>query len=1018
RGARMDDLYSATKGQVYQRSYQTGYNDAGWEIWPGNYSRFITQIDPENTSIGLFRIGGSITPDSPIYNRFARSFENSSGKNAMYFQLHEDLFDSTPETVTFIVTYLDKTNGSGWSLKYDAGDSELKEAYTITCNGSGTWKTQTVTVTDAVLNRNGPQEADFALINTDGKDDIFHMIQVEKGVASPIYKKSDDAFLQSISWPDIPDSLKSEEWNDLIIPGFKPEVFSYTIPLPYGFKQIPALTAKSQDNNAIFQTERATNLKGALDERTTSFTVTAENGMTKLTYKVIFEPENAISLNSQPFNAEPLFTRLVYREWFNNNYIEISNPGTDTIDLSNYLIAIGENKTPDQIIAETLTFDTRYKYYIPGCDYPISDSSSFISDIVEADPDVEARIEPNGSFVIGMIEREDLSDNIHIDDCDIIFNKDLYFETDVKLVIPGPNTIINDGWMTSSALCLYKILNDSVKNGSKAISDPDDFQLIDVFGTYDGSLWAPDGEVLLDEDNKWNLTRKPEFWLGDTLPGVEGSWGVNKIESEWICHSKDDYSALGLSGSESHLKLTENIGIHNFDPVTDYISTISSVIYEVSLGYQSPQFINGISLNTTYSEFQANIIKAHEDQELVLKGIDGGIKNLSDIIIEGDTLRVTSAYGNNITKYGLNTSSVSQSNDAVLNVKEGSGYNIDYADSIGTISGISSGISISAILENIIVPEKARLNVIDAENNLVPLLTLNSSGSYSPTTAGESIFFEVIAENNYTKISYQLKYLVNENEAYAWSDVFPVDQVLSIVSDIPGNINVNSLFANLRASTGASIKLIDRAGLERLQGSVDFEDQVVVTSVNGSINRVYKLNFEGEILGSDAYLTSDVYVVDQENFTIDSIIMDTSIDEFLDNVTAVPYAKITILNEDQSPATSGNLSNGFAVVVVSGDGLKEVTYTFNFYDPTLGINPEIESIKLYPNPLSDHLTIEGIAPQSTISIKNIYGNTLRTITNENSTSLELSTGDLLPGIYLIQIQSHNHYTFTHKIVKK
>ena len=241
---------------------------------------------------------------------------------------------------------------------------------------------------------------------------------------------------------------------------------------------------------------------------------------------------------------------------------------------------------------------------------------------------------------------------------------------------------------------------------------------------------------------------------------------------------------------------------------------------------------------------------------------------------------------------------------------------------------------------------------------------------------------------------------------------------MSIVSDIPGNINVNSLFANLRASTGASIKLIDRAGLERLQGSVDFEDQVVVTSVNGSINRVYKLNFEGEILGSDAYLTSDVYVVDQENFTIDSIIMDTSIDEFLDNVTAVPYAKITILNEDQSPATSGNLSNGFAVVVVSGDGLKEVTYTFNFYDPTLGINPEIESIKLYPNPLSDHLTIEGIAPQSTISIKNIYGNTLRTITNENSTSLELSTGDLLPGIYLIQIQSHNHYTFTHKIVKK
>ena len=44
----------------------------------------------------------------------------------------------------------------------------------------------------------------------------------------------------------------------------------------------------------------------------------------------------------------------------------------------------------------------------------------------------------------------------------------------------------------TGALCLYKIVNDSVRDGSMAITDPDDFKLIDVFGTYDGSDWAPD----------------------------------------------------------------------------------------------------------------------------------------------------------------------------------------------------------------------------------------------------------------------------------------------------------------------------------------------------------------------------------------------------------------------------------------------------------------------------------------------------------------------------------------------
>ncbi|UCE07244.1 MAG: T9SS type A sorting domain-containing protein [bacterium] len=181
RGTKMDDLDAVVKGQVYQRSNQIGYNDAGWEIWPTNYSRFITQVDPDNESIGLFRVGGTIDASSPIYSRFARSFEYRTGKNAMYFKLHDDFFSSPADTVTMTVIYYDKNQDSKWELQYDAGEGNFKTAYSVTCTGSKTWKTKTHVVTDAVLLHHGPQDCDFALVNTDTLDDIFHMIEIEKG---------------------------------------------------------------------------------------------------------------------------------------------------------------------------------------------------------------------------------------------------------------------------------------------------------------------------------------------------------------------------------------------------------------------------------------------------------------------------------------------------------------------------------------------------------------------------------------------------------------------------------------------------------------------------------------------------------------------------------------------------------------------------------------------------------------------------------------------------------------------
>jgi hypothetical protein len=180
RGAKMDDLESAAIGQVNQRERQTGYNDAGWDIAEGNYERFLTQIKPDETSIGLFRVRGTIDEKSSKYDRFARSFENATGKNTMYFKFDNEIFvNSKPATLKFTITWLDKNTGSTWSLNYNNGGTALKSALNVNGIGDNKWKTQTVTINDAVIDRSGKFGSDFMLVNTDKKDDIFNGIEVD-----------------------------------------------------------------------------------------------------------------------------------------------------------------------------------------------------------------------------------------------------------------------------------------------------------------------------------------------------------------------------------------------------------------------------------------------------------------------------------------------------------------------------------------------------------------------------------------------------------------------------------------------------------------------------------------------------------------------------------------------------------------------------------------------------------------------------------------------------------------------
>jgi len=172
-GARQDDPDTTIKTSF------DALNDVGWQIFPGNYQLWLSQIDPNGTSQGLWRVG----PQSQPYGRFARRFDSASGKDAMYFDIDDRFFSGQPLNgaypVTIRVVYLDAGTGQ-WALKYDAQAEAQKTGALVTKTNSGQWKELTVTVSDGNFGNRAPNKSDIMLVNLDKEDDIFHMIELTR----------------------------------------------------------------------------------------------------------------------------------------------------------------------------------------------------------------------------------------------------------------------------------------------------------------------------------------------------------------------------------------------------------------------------------------------------------------------------------------------------------------------------------------------------------------------------------------------------------------------------------------------------------------------------------------------------------------------------------------------------------------------------------------------------------------------------------------------------------------------
>ena len=560
---------------------------------------------------------------------------------------------------------------------------------------------------------------------------------------------------------------------------------------------------------------------------------------------------------------------------------------------------------------------------------------------------------------------------------------------------------------------MFKILNDSIRNGTKAIKDPADFEFFESMGFSDTNAWDIAGRNI-PYNGVFTLIRKDGINTPGT--GYKRGWGTDADNSEWIVIRPGDVHD-GLNINSQNIDF--NIGNHTFNPVTSPMANVFSYVYKVDNDLKK---ISGVSHGETVEIFLANLIKADTGQILrVLSSSDGTEKESSSLMTENDTLWVTSGDKGNHKEYIV--SLLALDNNTNLSAINGSGIEIIMKDTIGYITGFNFGTSIKEVLDNIVKPEKSILNVLNDEGELLPLLIRNTAKQKQASIADVNTRFEVIAENNTDRFVYYLQPF-SGSEAYVLSDVyFVLQDNYAAVTSIPGGTNVSTLYSNLKPVPGATLHIHDKLGKPRSSGLVAYDDLLFVTSQDSSFYKVYFLDFIPEM--------ADLNMPGRQ-IRVDSL-------------------QLLELSQSATEATISWKGGGivFGYVVLRNGIIIDTVYTQTYTDTRLirgnnyeysvySFNPRTQSmtisilvqawhtglkpdnkdeIKIYPSITSDYIYFRNLPEACKVLIYDLQG---RNIVNKKAGELTegMSLHEYSGGFYIIRILLNNECIKTGKVLKQ
>jgi hypothetical protein len=197
-------------------------------------------------------------------------------------------------------------------------------------------------------------------------------------------------------------------------------------------------------------------------------------------------------------------------------------------------------------------FEGRYAKYIPGRKWVSEADWAVTPGVCEQDLAIDPIVFPGDVFVLGSAGNTSQSGWSHPNDywlpdqMDIDFDNNPWGED-----ITG--TRIGKVWSNGSWF-MWKILNDSVRDGTKPANDPEDFELLEAWARAEGGDWVIGGRTANADNQTVTWIRRPEIWHGN--PVVGGSFG-NTVAN----YNEDGSANKYADGSSEWLTYDRNYGI-------------------------------------------------------------------------------------------------------------------------------------------------------------------------------------------------------------------------------------------------------------------------------------------------------------------------------------------------------------------------------------------------------------------------------------------------------------------------
>jgi len=180
-GARLEDPVTATLSEL-NNLVANGINDVGWDVFAGNYDRYLHQIKANETSTGYWNVNATADSNA-IHGKFARGINTTNGKDALYFDVDSSFFNRSPLNAVYPVvidiTYLDNGKGA-FNLFYDAKTDSNKQSITVKLTNSGVWKKASVTLNDAYFGNRAYNASDFYIKATNEQTVLFSVVELSR----------------------------------------------------------------------------------------------------------------------------------------------------------------------------------------------------------------------------------------------------------------------------------------------------------------------------------------------------------------------------------------------------------------------------------------------------------------------------------------------------------------------------------------------------------------------------------------------------------------------------------------------------------------------------------------------------------------------------------------------------------------------------------------------------------------------------------------------------------------------